>query len=199
MVTLIRIQSKHLTDRLLDIKLSELIDRCKSGEMTAFQLIYEQYSQAMYHTSLRIINCSTDAEDVLQESFLTAFNSLENLKDHRAFPGWLKRIVINKSLSFLKREKTTWVELEHNYPGVQPEEILDEEVYQFRLDAVRFELGQLPENQRIVISLHVFEDLGFEEIGKLLDMPSATARSHYARGRQKISNKINQLFYGGSF
>jgi RNA polymerase sigma factor (sigma-70 family) len=188
-----------LTDRLQELTLSELIDQCKSGDMPAFQLIYEQYCQAMYHTSLRIINCSTDTEDVLQESFLTAFNSLEMLKDNQAFPGWLKRIVINKSLSFLKRQKTTWIELEHTYLQVQPEEILDEEVYQMRLDAVRFELGQLPESQRIVISLHVFEDLGFEEIGKLLDIPSATARSHYARGRQKISNKINQLFYGGSF
>jgi RNA polymerase sigma factor (sigma-70 family) len=167
--------------------------------MPAFQVIYELYSQAMYHTSLRILNSSTDAEDILQESFLTAFNSLDTLKDNRAFPGWMKRIVINKSLSSIKREKTTWVELEHNYPHEQPEEILDEEIYQSRLNAVRFEFGQLAEPQRIVISLHVFEDLGFEEIGQLLGMPSATARSHYARGRQKISNKINQLFYGGSF
>src|SRR5687768_1521061 len=115
--------------------------------MPAFQLIYEQYCQAMYHTSLRIVNSKTDAEDILQESFLTAFNSLENLKDNRAFPAWLKRLVINKSLSYIKKQKTTWVELEHSYHHAQPDEILDEEVYQVKLDAVRFELGQLPEKQ----------------------------------------------------
>jgi len=165
--------------------------------MPAFQLIYDQYSQAMYHTSLRIVNCSTDAEDVLQESFLTAFNTLKTLKDSQAFPGWLKKIVINKSLSYIKREKTNWVELEHTYKHDQQDEILDEEIYQIRLNAVRFELGQLPDSQRIIISLHVFEDLGFEQIGELLGMPSSTARSHYARGRQKVSKKINHLFYGG--
>ena len=186
-----------MADGLQALSLPELIDRCKSGEMAAFQLVYEQYCQAMYHTCLRIVNNQPDAEDVLQESFLAAFQSLKSLKDTRAFPGWLKKIVINQSITYVKKQQA--IRLAHG-PGQEfgyGEEMPDEESYLMKLDAVRSELDQLPANQRIVISLHVFEDLSFEEIGKLLDMPSATARSHYARGRLKISKKINSLCHGG--
>jgi len=171
---------------------NELINRCKNGDMKSYELLYARYSHAMYHTCLRIVNNTSDAEDMLQETFLDAFTTLKKLKDTRAFAGWLKRIAINKSLNYVNRQKRAWVELDGiTDTDVPEEEIVDEELFRFKIEAIQKELVQLPENQRIVISLHVFEDLDFEEIAELAGIPSSTVRSHYARGRQRVLNKIN--------
>jgi RNA polymerase sigma-70 factor (ECF subfamily) len=76
---------------------------CTSGNQSAQLEIYDRYYKAMYNTSLRIVKDRFAAEDIMQDSFLTAFTKLKNLKDKKAFNSWLKRIVINNSIHCLDR------------------------------------------------------------------------------------------------
>lgn len=79
-----------------------------------YDLLYNQYAKAMYNTSLRIVNNRADAEDILQESFLEAFKGLEGFQSRSTFGAWFKRIVINKSIDKIKRNKFSWVEMENS-------------------------------------------------------------------------------------
>lgn len=176
---------------MVQISDNELIDRCKKGEMDCYRLVYERYAKAMYHTCLRMVGEPADAEDLVQEGFLEAFAGLERLKDSRAFGGWIKRIMINRSINYIKRQRRNWQELDSNMVSQATEdEPFDEDAFSTRIQAVHQELAQLPVSQRVVISLHVYEDLGFEEIAQLMKVPSATVRSHYSRGRRRILNRI---------
>jgi hypothetical protein len=82
-----------------------LIEKCLGGDMKAQFQLYKQYSQAMYNIALRFLNNKMDAEDILQESFVTAFSRLDELHNKDAFGSWLKRIVINNCISLQRKRK----------------------------------------------------------------------------------------------
>ena len=156
--------------------------------MQAHATLYHRYSLAMYHTCLRIVNNPADAEDILQEAFLQAFKSLEKLNDQNAFAGWIKRIVINRSIDFLRRrQKSLLVHKDlPEYELPQEEEAIDEAMFAGKVSLIRQALDTLPDKYRLVMNLHVFEKMSFEQVADLLNIPSATVRSQYLRARQKI-------------
>src|SRR5664279_2639990 len=80
----------------------QILERCKNGEVKAQFMLYKQYSKAMYNIAIRLMNNKMDAEDILQESFVTAFEKLGELTNNDAFGSWLKRIVINNCLTHLR-------------------------------------------------------------------------------------------------
>src|SRR6056297_3780126 len=83
----------------------DIIERCKSGEQKAQFQLYKLYYKAMYNTCLRIVNDSLEAEDIMQEAFLKAFEKMKTYKGEVSFGAWLKRIVINHSLDELRKRK----------------------------------------------------------------------------------------------
>src|SRR5689334_15196866 len=105
----------------------------------------------MYNTSLRIVNNSADAEDVLQESFLDAFRSLEDFHYRSTFGAWLKRIVINKSINTLRKRRMNLVEMEESGIADTPEEErFDEEAMRYKVDEVKKSIQKLPDGYRTV-------------------------------------------------
>jgi len=144
----------------------------------------------MYHTCMRVVMHSEDAEDILQEAFMEAFINLTRLKDTEAFGGWLKRIVINKSINYVKRNRRTWLEIDDAaLENIAEEQTIDEPAFGEKLKMITEALVALPEKYRMVINLHVFEQMDFEEIATLMGVPSSTIRVQYMRGKQKILNR----------
>jgi len=90
----------------------DLLDGCKAGDQKAQFQIYKLYYKAMYNTSLRIVNDTMEAEDIMQESFLSAFEKIETYSGTVSFGAWLKKIVINRSLDSLSRRKAIFEEIE---------------------------------------------------------------------------------------
>ncbi len=172
---------------------ADLIARCRKGDIKSYELLYNRYSRAMYHTCLRIVMNAADAEDILQEAFMEAFVNLDKLKDASAFGGWVKRIMINKSVNFVRRHRKSWLEIEDvAVMNVPEEQGFDEPEFKEKLDAVVEAMAALPEKYRMVINLHIFEQMSFEEIAAALDMPSSTIRVQYLRGKQKILNSLGK-------
>ena len=99
-----------------------ILDRCRDGEVKAQFMLYKQYSKAMYNIAIRFLNNKMDAEDILQESFVTAFEKLDNLDSDDAFGSWLKRIVINNCISHIRRNRFEFEDLEDHFPADYPEE-----------------------------------------------------------------------------
>ncbi len=152
-----------------------------------YDLLYNQYAKAMYNTSLRIVNNRADAEDILQESFLEAFKGLEGFQSRSTFGAWLKRIVINRSINKIKRNKFSWVEMENSALDQVPEDDkIDENEFEYRVEEIKKGILKLSYGYRTVLCLRLFEDCPFDEIAGLLKMSPSTARTQFMRGKQKL-------------
>ncbi len=171
----------------------ELVAKCKQGDVQSYEALYRQYAKAMFNTSLRIVNNTPDAEDVLQESFASAFQYLHRFDYSSSFGAWLKRIVVNNSISLLRRRKLAIVDI-HESPAIEmvETEMPDETDIQLKVEAIKKALGQLPNGYRSVISLLLFEGYDYEETAEILSISPTTVRTQYHRGRQKLLQLIKE-------
>jgi RNA polymerase sigma factor (sigma-70 family) len=171
----------------------ELVERCKQGDSRSFAELYRKYSKAMYNTSLRIVNNTGDAEDVVQEAFTDAFRSLEDFHYKSTFGAWLKRIVINKSINYLRKRKMDMIDIDKTNIGHLPEEdTTDEQEIQMKVEDIKKAVGLLPNGYRTVLTLYLFEGYDQEEIAEILQVSHATVRTQYMRAKQKLVQHIKQ-------
>ena len=161
-----------------------LIRQCLDGDTSAYRVLYERYSRAMYNTALRIVNKTTDAEDVLQESFTDAFLQLGSFENRSTFGAWIKQIVVFKSIALLKRQRMKLVDLETANDFY--EESNDEAEISFSIDRIRKRMRDLPDGYRTVLSLYLFEGYDHEEISEILGVAQSTVRTQYIRAKQKL-------------
>jgi RNA polymerase sigma factor (sigma-70 family) len=164
----------------------DLVARCKDGDANSYALLYRQYAKAMYNTSLRIVNNTADAEDVLQEAFVAAFR-LEHFDYSSTFGAWLKRIVVNKSIDVLRKRKIITIDIEESRVyDVQDNEQPDEEPMRLMVGEIRKAITQLPPGYRTVLSLFLFEGYDYDEIGEIMNIAPGTVRTQYHRARKKL-------------
>jgi RNA polymerase sigma factor (sigma-70 family) len=172
---------EHFTPRHLD-----LIKQCRRGDQKAQFEIYRLYHAAMFNTTLRIVGNSDDAEDVMQEAFLKAFTKLDSYRGEVSFGAWLKRIMINKALDFL-RLKREQISLEEAGPiGELEEEETREVDFRYTPETIRKAIYALPEGYRIVLSLILLEGYDHEEVSMILNISNATSRTQYHRAKKKL-------------
>ncbi len=160
-----------------------LIDRCRSGDRKAQEEIYWLYYKSMYCVSLRITGNSADAEDIMQESFLSAFQKLDSYRGKVSFGVWLRKIVINRSLDYLKKRKVKFEEVTERNAGLDDGENFPAEVDINRIhDAIR----SLPDGYRVVLSLHLIEGYNHDEISKALHISNSASRTQYMRAKNRL-------------
>lgn len=177
----------------------DLIDACRVGDRNAQFKIYKLYYKAMFNTSLRIVNDTAEAEDIMQESFLDAFQRLESYTGEGSFGSWLKRIVVNNSLDALRRFKDT-VSFEEGVVDL-PDENEDNQEAEIRFQAgeVMKAIRELPEEYRVIISLFLLEGYDHEEISGILNISNQLSRTRYSRARQKLLAILKENNYRKSF
>jgi RNA polymerase sigma factor (sigma-70 family) len=183
-----KISRLELTEPILH---DELVERCKKGDTRAFSEIYQKYAKAMYNTSLRIVNHTGDAEDVVQEAFTDAFRSLGDFSYKSTFGAWLKRIVINKSINQLRKRKMDLIDIDKtNVGNLQDEDGPDELGIQLKVEDIKKAVGLLPNGYRTVLTLYLFEGYDQEEIAEILQVSHATVRTQYMRAKKKLLQYI---------
>jgi len=139
----------------------------------------------MYNTALRIVNKTTDAEDVLQDSFTDAFMQLSSFEHKSTFGAWLKQIVVFKSITLLKKQRISFVEME-KVEDLPDENEVDEADIWYTVDMIRQTTQQLPDGYRTVLSLYLFEGYDHQEISEILGVAQSTVRTQYVRAKQKL-------------
>jgi len=166
----------------------DLLDGCKTGDQKAQFKIYKLYYKAMYNTSLRIVNDTMEAEDIMQEAFLSAFEKIETYSGTVSFGAWLKRIVINRSLDALSRRKAIFEDIELHV-GIRDENSDDavrKEELDIKVGEVKEAIDRLPDGYRIILSLYLLEGYDHDEIAEILNISSSTSRSQLSRAKQKL-------------
>jgi RNA polymerase sigma-70 factor (ECF subfamily) len=149
----------------------------------------------MYNTSLRIVNQTDDAEDIMQESFLTAFQKLATYKREVSFGNWLKRIVINRSLDYLRKRRVEFEEVTPEIPVFEEER---ENEPEFTVDEIKHFISKLSDGYRTILSLLLLEGYDHEEVSEILGISNVTSRTQFSRAKQHlrtylIENRIQQL------
>ena len=173
----------------------ELIERCRKKDIKAQFHIYRLYYKNMYNISLRIVNDSGEAEDIMQESFLSAFDRIDTFSGEVSFGAWLKRIVINKSLDFLKKKKLEFTVIEEGSEiADEAESDRDDENLNLKVARIHECIKLLPDGYRIILSLYLLEGYDHEEIGEILGISASTSRSQYTRARQKLCSMLKDKF-----
>ncbi|HPA86895.1 MAG TPA: sigma-70 family RNA polymerase sigma factor [Bacteroidales bacterium] len=172
----------------------DLLDGCKAGDQKAQFQIYKLYYKAMYNTSLRIVNDTMEAEDIMQESFLSAFEKIETYSGTVSFGAWLKKIVINRSLDSLSRRKAIFEEIETHLgirDDTQDDQLRKEEI-DIRVEEVKEAIDRLPDGYRIILSLYLLEGYDHDEIAEILSISSSTSRSQLSRAKQKLIAELKK-------
>ncbi|HTX88000.1 MAG TPA: sigma-70 family RNA polymerase sigma factor [Bacteroidales bacterium] len=177
----------------------DLIDACRAGDRDAQFKIYKLYYKAMYNTSLRIVEDTQEAEDIMQEAFLDAFQRLDSYTGQGSFGSWLKRIVTNRSLDALRRRKDiiSMDEQELDFPEIVEEN--REMELELQVAEVKEAIAQLPGEYRIVLTLFLLEGYDHEEISEILGISNNLSRTRFVRAKQKVlkylkEKKIRQSF-----
>lgn len=168
----------------------EIIDRCRLGDRAAFYELYKLYSRSMYNVGYRIVNDEVEAEDVLQEAFISAFNSLQSYRGDSTFGAWLKRIVINKAINHLHKKKLERMPEDDRWDVKEEEEVDPLEGYPFTVEKVKKTIELLPDGYRSVLSMYLFEGFDHAEIGEVLGISESTSKSQFNRAKKKLKELL---------
>ena len=166
----------------------DLLDGCKEGDQKAQFQIYKLYYKAMYNTSLRIVNESMEAEDIMQESFLAAFEKIDTYSGTVSFGAWLKKIVVNRSLDALNKRKAVFEDIDSygNIRDDSDDESISNEEVDVKVEKVKEAIDRLPDGYRVILSLYLLEGYDHDEIAEILSINSSTSRSQLSRAKQKL-------------
>ncbi len=173
--------------------ITKLLEACKRKDQKAQMLVYKLYAKAMYHVALRITGDIDDAEDVMQEAFIKAFDKLDTYKATASFGAWLKRIVVNEALSWLRKHKKTTC-LDDTENPIEPEPDIEVDEKNMKIEVLLKAIDQLKDNYRVAINLYYIEGYDYDEMMQILNLSYANVRTLVSRAKQKLKSILETQY-----
>jgi RNA polymerase sigma-70 factor (ECF subfamily) len=176
-----------------------LIADCLNGDSSAFGLLVRRYQDRLYHTVFRLVDNAEDAQDVVQEAFLSAYQSLDSFKGDALFFTWLYRIAVNTAISLRRKQKVALsIDGRNGEPGIEPPDPSEssrpghalEQAEQER--RVRQALGRLSSEHRAVLVMKDMEGQKYEAMAEVLQVPIGTIRSRLHRARLELRELLER-------
>ena len=171
---------------------NQLVRDAQRGSLAAFEGLFRSHEKRVYHLALHMLGDAEAAEDVTQEAFVRAWGSLQHLRQRKAFGGWVRRIALNLIWDCLRarpREEPLGAELATaQAEGADPPEVAVVRAGIAR--TVREAVMDLPEHQRLVVTMFYWEGMGVKEIAAALGIARGTALSRLARGREALRPRL---------
>jgi len=177
--------SSHIT-----VDVASLVESCRKGDEAAFRQIYELYNKAMYNTCVRMLSNQEEAKDVLQDSFVAAFQNINSFKASASFGSWLKSIVINRCIDAIRKRKFDLLPL-GEFIASEDQSITNESE-NFSVSDIHKALSQLADGYRVVLNLYLFENFSHKMIAEKLGVSEGTSKSQYARARKKLAEQMSK-------
>ncbi len=154
--------------------------------------VYNSYKNMMYGTAVRILKSREEAEDIVQDCFIKAFEKISQLKDDANLGAWLKRIVVNKSLDVVKSKHKFIITDEFEVLEHKIEENNDDLSSGISVNFVKQCINNLKDKYRIVLSLYLIEEYNHREIAEMLNTKESTIRNQFRRGKQQLLEMIKK-------
>lgn len=167
----------------------EFIDRLHSGDRNAQRTLYELSSAKMYGLCLRYVGSQEIARDVLHDGYIKIFSAIKSFRGEGSFEGWMRRIIVNTALEYLRQKKDHLeVDIEVAKGAVAEKQIMGSD-YDFYLKIV----NELPPQYRLVFNLYAIDEYSHIEIAEMLNITESTSKSNYSRAKAILRNKLEQL------
>ena len=176
------------------MSLDQLIYNCQKNDTKAQSELYELFSSKLFSICLKYSRNYAEAEDNLQDSFITIFKKIKQYKNKGSFEGWLKRITINTALQRYRKQKVFDIV---NEDAIEDEEV-DIDENDVSLDFLLSCIRELPDRYRLVFNLYVLDGYSHKEISEMLEINLGTSKSNLARARMILKEKITTYTSGNN-
>ncbi|GAB1858594.1 RNA polymerase sigma factor [Flavobacteriaceae bacterium MHTCC 0001] len=170
------------------MSLDQLIEKCKENDTKSQGELYKLFSGKLFSTCLKYSRNYVEAEDNLQDAFLTIFNKIGQYKHKGSFEGWLKRITVNTVLQRYRNEKVFDIINEN----ITEDVVIEIEEDQLSIDYLLSIIQELPDRYRLVFNLYVLDGYSHKNIAEMLSITVGTSKSNLARARQILKQAIEQ-------
>ena len=181
----------------------QLIEMALQGDDKAFEALLNKYRNLVFSIMVKMVRNHQEAEDLTQEAFMKAFNSLSSFNDEFAFSTWLMKIASNNCIDFLRKRKLRTYsihepiqykdeKIEIDIPDHEPtpeKQLLQSE----RAKMIQSAIDELPERYRYVILLRHKEEKSYEEISEILNLPLGTVKAQIFRAREILNKKLKSI------
>ena len=171
---------------MFNLSLEQLIENCKSNDTKAQSELYKLFSSKLFTVCLKYSRNYVEAEDNLQDAFLTIFKKIEQYKNKGSFEGWLKRVTVNTVLQQYRKEKVFDIVNETIADEVEIE--IDED--DLSIDYLLQIIQELPDRYRLVFNMYVLDGYSHKDIAEMLEINIGTSKSNLARARQILKQTI---------
>ncbi len=180
---------------LTEDKERRLVELARKGDRGAMKRIYDCYSRYLAATCSRYLPGEDELRDVLQDSFVKIFSSLDKFefRGEGSLKAWMRQVSVNEALKLIrKRKRNDTVEYKWDLPDAQEEDDLEPEVTDVPASVIQKMIQALPEGYRTVLNLYAFEEKSHKEIAGLLGISESTSASQLHRARALLARQINE-------
>lgn len=166
-----------------------LIRQCQLGDQLAQAQLYKLYATAMYNICRRMMRDEDEARDLLQESFIDAFQKLPSLREVHLFSAWIKRIVVNNCINAIRKRRLLTTELEEGREIAEADH--DDFDYQkYQAEQIMKAIRNLPEGCKTVLNLYLFEGYDHKEIAQILSITESASKAQYCKAKSRIRKML---------
>lgn len=170
---------------------NELIDGCRKRDRHAQRFLYEHFSGRMLGLCCRYVKDRMDAEDVMVVAFTKVFDRIGQYKGEGSFEGWVRRIMVNESLTYLRKNKSMYLETDIEAAEREPDySMLDSEL---EAEDLRKLIADLPTGYRIVFNLYAIDGFSHQEIADQLGVSENTSKSQLSRARALLQKRLSEM------
>jgi RNA polymerase sigma factor (sigma-70 family) len=174
--------------KIYRISEAELINGCLKRDRTAQKRLYDTFSSKMYALCCRYVKDSMEAEDVLVTAFTKILDRIDQYKGEGSFEGWIRRVVVNEALTWLRRNRSMYVETELEAADHEPDFQSIEDHLQTE-DLLNM-IQELPSGYRIVFNLYAIDGYSHKEIAGQLNISENTSKSQLSRARVHLQKLL---------
>jgi len=170
-----------------------LVKKCQKGDSKAQYQLFQLCAKQMFNIAFRILGNTFEAEDAVQEGFIKAFQKIGSFNGDATFGAWLKRIIVNHSISEIRKKKYSFKpigDFEEQNVIMEQEINLDEKI---SIQIVQKAIESLPEGARVVFTLKAIEEYKFSEISEMLDLSISNCKVQYHRSKKLLKEKLECL------
>jgi len=177
-----------MTLHIYRAKEKDWIEGCKRQNREAQHALYEFFSGKMYTLCCRYIKDKMEAEDVLVMAFTKIFERIDQYKNEGSFEGWIRRVMVNESLSYLRKNKNMYLETDIEAADREPD--YDRIESQLEAEDLMKLIASLPTGYRIVFNLYTVDGFSHQEIADQLGISENTSKSQLSRARALLQKKL---------
>lgn len=167
---------------------TDLINACKKQNAKAQRVVYDKYASYMLGLCRRYVRGELEAEDVMIRGFMKVFSKIDLFEGKGSFEGWMKRIMINESLGYIRKNKAMYLETDIEAADKEPD--LDKLSSALEAKDLLKMINELPSGYRTIFNLYAIEGYSHKEIGELLGINENTSKSQLSRARMHLQRKL---------